>query len=621
MYKKITQKETVDIYSEHELGIVIFDSCGNVMSCNELFTHYFFNESADTSECINVFDIIIGFKFLFDSKKKLTTEPDLEILKAKVTHDTFIYIRSISLKLSESSNTFLFKIEKDQVFENDFYIEKKAFKKLLDSITQPVFIKNNLRQYIYVNRPFCVHFERNIKKILYKTHEEIFPNDESTQAISDDLKVLSNNEEIEIPQFKHLKDNGEEMTMFCLKTPFVSQQKNTYQLGVLIENAERKKAENAAKAKSDFLSVMSHELRTPLNSIVGITNLLIYDNPRPDQLEHLNILKFSNDNLLSLISNILDFDKIDSGKIDLEFLSIDLQDFLNKIKSLHHFKAQERRNNLYFLFEGDLPENIYCDPTRLSQVLNNLINNAIKYTENGEITIKTEIKRVKNDQVEILFSVTDSGIGINEDKLEVIFEPFVQASLDTTRKYGGSGLGLAITKRLVEIMGGEIRVSSKMGIGSTFSFGIILKIDTKNKTINDKQVAIQNEQSALKGLRILLVEDNLFNVMIINKFLNRWGVEADVAYNGHEAIEKISSNEYDIVLMDLHMPGIDGFEATEKIRTLSDIKYQKIPILALTADALSDVREKALNNGFNDLISKPFSPEELLQKIVFYTAK
>jgi signal transduction histidine kinase/CheY-like chemotaxis protein len=621
VYKKLTKNELVDIYNENGICIIVFEDNGSIISCDEFFNINFLKKIADQKESVSIFDIIIGLKSFVQNQSKLQNHPDIVVLKIKKTTTQFIFIKVISFKKEQSKNTFIFKIEKDQkdIFKDDLFVEKNALKQLLDCTTQPVFIKNNRREFIYVNKSFCVHFEMNCKKILGKTHEEIFPDSKTIAFVkSTDMKVIQDQEDVEIPEYIHTKRNGEEVSLFCLKTPFVRSENSTYLLGILIETARRKKAEHLAKAKSDFLSAMSHELRTPLNSVVGVANLLMDSKPRKDQLEYLNVLKFSSENLLAIISNILDFDKIDSGKIDLEIISTDIHEFMNKIRNLHAFKAEEKGIYLQLSLPTNLTDKIYCDPTRLSQIINNLVNNAIKYTEKGGVKIKVVTKEMEDDKVEIIFSIVDSGIGIPANKQDAIFDPFIQASTDTTRIYGGSGLGLSITKKLVEIMGGEITLKSQEKKGSTFTFKLISKIN-KEKVKGHQKKTIQNKKTLLTGLKILLVEDNLLNVFIVNKFLTRWGGEAELASDGYEAIEKIQSNDYNIVLMDLHMPGIDGFITTERIRKLPEEKYQKLPILALTADALTDIKEKALKNGFNDLISKPFYPDELLQKITLYT--
>jgi PAS domain S-box-containing protein len=621
-HKKLTKEELAYLYNENGICVVVFDDDGDILSCNELFDNVFLKRIFDQKDHASVFDIIIGLKSFVQNQHKFQDDRSTIVLKIRKTESAIAFIRVMSFRKQISGNTLIFIREDDDtnVFQNDFFVGKKAFKALLDCSTQPMFIKNHKREFVYVNKAFCIHFEKSIKKIIGRTHEEIFPDSNSIELFkTSDMKVIQDHEEIEIPEYIHTKKNGEEITMFCLKTPFVYPEGNTHLLGILIETARRKKAENAAKAKAEFLSVMSHELRTPLNSVVGATNLLFDNKPRKDQIEYLNILKFSSENLLAIVSNILDFEKIDSGKIDLEIISTDLHEFLNKIKDLHAFRAEEKGIYFKLTLSPELPARVYCDPTRLSQIINNLVNNAIKYTEKGGVEINVSVRKKDEEETEITFSVIDSGIGIPSDKHKTIFDPFIQASTDTTRKYGGSGLGLSITRKLVEIMGGEISVKSEEFKGTTFSVTLVVKVNHEKIQGRQKKI-VQNEKTRLKGLKILLVEDNVLNVLILNKFLIRWGGEAELASNGYEALEKVQANDYNIILMDLHMPGIDGFITTERIRKLPGEKYQRLPIVALTADALTNIKEKALKNGFNDLISKPFYPDELLQKITLYAS-
>jgi len=376
-------------------------------------------------------------------------------------------------------------------------------------------------------------------------------------------------------------------------------------------------AEAATKAKQQFLSVMSHEIRTPLNGILGTVHLLAQEDPRADQLDYLNTLEFSGNQLMSIVNDILDFSKIEATGIQFEKIDFNLKEQIAGLIKIFSFKAADKGIDLLLDFSNELPEIVTGDSMRLNQILTNLIGNALKFTDKGEIKVKVTL--TKGDFANLIrFSVTDTGIGIEEQKLETIFEFFSQADSNTTRKYGGTGLGLAITRKLVELQGGYIRVKSNVGIGSTFSFELPFDIagQQHERTIIK---ADGKKLFSLAGINVLLVEDNKINQMIANKFLDRWECSTDIASNGFEALSMIVQKKYNIVLMDLQMPDLDGYETSIRIRKMNDEYYQNIPIVALTASAFNEVKEGVMQAGMTDILNKPFIPDELNQKIYFYT--
>ena len=378
-------------------------------------------------------------------------------------------------------------------------------------------------------------------------------------------------------------------------------------------------AESAAQAKEEFLSTMSHEIRTPMNAVVGMTNILLDEDPREEQVEYLSTLKFSANNLMTLINDILDFSKIEAGKIQIERLEVDMRRMMHQLHET--FKVSMAKNGVDILLEYenfDLEQNVICDPTRLTQIISNLVSNAIKFTQKGHVKIICSLTNVIDGHAKIRFSVIDTGIGIEKSRQEEIFESFTQASSSTTRLYGGTGLGLAITKRLVELQHGKIFVDSEVGVGSVFSFELNFELGKKLETTmfsrnkEDSSLA----RVGLKGRRILLAEDNKINQMVATKILNKWEVEVTIANDGLEALDYIKTEKFDAVLMDINMPNMDGYEATREIRKLSDDTKNSIPVIALTASAFSSVEEAVIQAGMNDHVGKPFKPEELFQRIV-----
>jgi len=374
-----------------------------------------------------------------------------------------------------------------------------------------------------------------------------------------------------------------------------------------LENA-RKNAEIAAQSRSDFLSMISHEIRTPLNAVIGLTNYLISDKPRKNQEEELRTLKFSAENLHVLINDVLDYSKLDAGKIEFELRDVNINEIASNIVKGFEPKAKEQGIYIKYNYDNAIPRFISADGLRVSQILTNLIGNAIKFTKKGGVTLNLEKVTLNKKKVAIKFLIEDTGIGIPKEKQGTIFESFSQASTSTTREYGGTGLGLSITKKILDLQNTQIHLFSREGQGSRFYFTQTFDICERQETVGE---SIGDEQVELAGKRVLLVEDNPINVMVAKKFLSRWDIVVDVAENGREALEKNVYSSYDLILMDLQMPVMDGYTASKELRVLG----LKIPIIALTASVMLDVGDKVYSSGMNDYITKPFNPDELYKKI------
>jgi signal transduction histidine kinase/CheY-like chemotaxis protein/HEPN domain-containing protein len=364
----------------------------------------------------------------------------------------------------------------------------------------------------------------------------------------------------------------------------------------------KEKAEKASKARSEFLSTVSHELRTPLNAINGITHLLLEENPKKSQLHYLSSLKFSGNYLTTFINEILEINKIESNKTELENINFNLKELLEDIQN--SLKEIALKNNNAFTLEIDpnIPEYLLGDPTKLSQIFINLINNALKFTQNGDVTTTVKLLSAQDERATLSFAITDTGIGIPEDKLGTVFESFSQGSVEINRKYGGTGLGLTIVKKLIELLGGEVKLESIVGKGSKFSFDLPFKVDEQQLPTKDQPKTYTN----LKDKKILVVEDNKINQMITKKMLENKGMLCEIIDNGEDAIETAKTNSYDLILMDVHLPGINGTIATKQIRDFDS----KTPIIAITAISLDENREMLLSYGMNDVITKPFHPED-----------
>lgn len=374
-------------------------------------------------------------------------------------------------------------------------------------------------------------------------------------------------------------------------------------------------ADQARKTQEQFLANMSHEIRTPMNGVIGMTQLLSGTVLTEEQQEYVDTIRDSADNLMVIINDILDLTKISAGRINIDEVDYVFADIIKNCIQINRFKATEKGLNLRFALDPRIDRVLAGDPFRLNQILVNLVGNAIKFTEAGDVSLTVHLLEETAGSVSLQFIIKDTGIGIDPEKLDTIFERFTQASSATTRKYGGTGLGLTITRQLIELQGGSIHVTSKPGQGSTFTFYLSIKKGAISP--GEKPAELQQPNSAsLAGIKILLVEDNLVNQKVAVKILSLQGASVTIANHGLEAIDQLTRGEYDIVLMDIQMPEMDGYETTRYIRTKMTGAFTSIPIIAMTASALISEKDKCLVAGMDDYITKPFQAKALFEKIL-----
>lgn len=374
-------------------------------------------------------------------------------------------------------------------------------------------------------------------------------------------------------------------------------------------NKAREQAEQGLKAKGDFLSTMSHEIRTPLNSVIGMSHLLLGNHPRADQIKQLDVMLFSANHLLAIVNDILDYNKIEAGKVIFEHIEIDLAAIASHVVTGLQADAKSKGIELKLQIDEALQDHLLGDPTRTFQVLSNLVHNAIKFTQAGSVSIHIKVAERTEEQIRLKIEVIDTGIGISPEHQQIIFDRFTQADSSTSRGFGGTGLGLAICKRILELQGATLHLDSQEGKGSMFYFTQMFELGSK--IVRQEVQPEPKPDKSLAGTCILLVEDNPMNIMVAQNFLKKWGVRVDVAVNGLEALDQIDPKRHHLILMDLQMPVMDGYESAKTMRSRGYV----MPIVALTANLPSEIAEEVKLAGMNDMVIKPFIPNDLYDTI------
>jgi signal transduction histidine kinase/DNA-binding NarL/FixJ family response regulator/HPt (histidine-containing phosphotransfer) domain-containing protein len=417
--------------------------------------------------------------------------------------------------------------------------------------------------------------------------------------------------------FHHLK-SFEQLKEEVFQQKIINELRNL-QVRQQIELAKKEKevAERTAQLKHQFMANMSHEIRTPMNAIIGMARLLLSKSPRPEQLRYLNAIQISADNLLVIINDILDVSKIEAGKIIIEHIDFSIREVLQSATDMLMLKAEEKNIALRMTIDPSIPKRLTGDPTRVNQVLINLAGNAVKFTEKGSVEVIASLAKQEGNKLWVRFDVKDTGIGIAKEHINNIFDSFTQAGADTTRKFGGTGLGLTICRQLVGLMGGEISVASELGSGTTFTAIIPFEEAAVQEEVNKNNVLDERSMKRLNNLKVLLVEDNEFNRMVAEDTLKEVlpGIRLNMAINGQEAVEAVRSEMYDVILMDIQMPVMDGVTATTTIRTKLPEPNCNVKIIAMTANVMQEDVQQYFEAGMNGYISKPFHEDELILKM------
>jgi len=494
---------------------------------------------------------------------------------------------------------------------------------IFNNVPYQMWLKDREGRYVIVNQPFLDYFSiEDPDYVIGKRAQDLWPEEVSRELVFQDEEVIRTGQQS--TKEVQLNFHGKRIWFEIYRAPIIDPNGNL--LGTtgiardvtkrILADQELKRATEAANAaniaKSRFLANMSHEIRTPLNAIIGILRLLQESPVNEAQMKLLHNMKASSENLVHIINDILDFSKIEIGKIELSSTPFNLKDLARRIYDAHEFKAEEKGIRFSCIVNPALDKTYLGDPVRLHQILSNLVSNAMKFTSEGMVEIKVDLTEGKGSRDRILFSVEDTGIGISPENQSRIFNSFQQEDESITRTYGGTGLGLAISKQLVELMGGRLELVSRKNQGSKFCFTI--ELSEGSGVVPEVQAELKKpDQNVLKGLRVLMVEDNKFNQFIAQAILDKWGVETTVLEDGQQAVDLLRTRSFDLILMDIQMPVMDGITATKIIRQELGVKT---PILALTANVVMGIVERCLEAGMQGYISKPFEEDLLYDKIL-----
>ena len=527
-------------------------------------------------------------------------------------------VKHIEVILEESSNE-LYKL--NQALKSEVDNVENELNTIVNTIEGVIFKTDMEGNFKYLNKAWEELIGIPRDKALGKNYKELLFGI-NTGEKSKIEKFLKLNKSDYRTLFKYFKPNGDKVWIqLRLVLTHDNTGNSTGTIGTLIDVTQLKETEielnQANKIKDEFLSTMSHEIRTPLNAVIGMSDILMMDKFLPEQLENLQVLKYSSEHLLALINDLLDLNRYKSKEIKLILDDFDVSELVQNIQLQFKQTALNKRLNFETIIDSNMPSVLKGDSLKLTQVLKNLLSNAFKFTDVGGVIFKVESITSKSNSSTLRFSVSDTGIGVSYDKQKDIFKSFVQASDDTSKLYGGSGLGLYISKELLKIQDSELQLDSAKGKGSTFWFDITFKHSTRNAIAPSYQVS----KIESLDLNVLVAEDNKLNALLLKKLFKKWQVNYTIAKHGEELLSIYKTNDFNLILMDLQMPILDGYETTRAIRKMRDESKSQIPIIALTAFSKAEVGDKIKRHKMNGYLSKPFNVNELHNLLKFYSHK
>ena len=632
--KNITRRTNtlLSLIKNLQSGIILEDENNTLILANERFCEMFnINHNPKDLIGIDSAEIVNQTRHLFKEPEEYkalieanSNEPQLSVNnKVELANGKFFEIDFIPVNSGDEllGHLWQFKdITERSLYEEMIRNSEEKYRSILENMELGLMEVDTNNVITKVYDRFCDMTGYTAIELIGQNAVEIFRCEDYENLVSVDGSNRSNGASAVFETTLRRKD-GESIWVLISGAPFYDAQKQRIgSVGVHYDITDRKnlehdlieareQADNAREAEKQFLANMSHEIRNPINAVVGLINLLYDTKLSPEQFEYINNIKYSAEVLMGLISDILDLSKIEAGKVELNEKEVDIREVVKAVVQTYSFKSIDKDISFFFDVDEKIDFPFFADPTIINQILLNLLGNAVKFTDKGRIEITTTLVEDYGDSCLVQFQISDTGIGIPTDQLTSIFQSFKQANKETKLKYGGTGLGLSIVKQLVEMYHGKISVESEEKEGSTFHFTLHLKKFDQSRDGLVSPAIKSTGQFELK--RVLIVEDNKLNQQYLTWLLEKWDISYDVANHGMEALKLIEKEKYDLVLMDIRMPVMDGYETTIRIRNSTQNHNSTIPIIALTASALVDEKAKAIEVGMNHHLTKPFSPEQL----------